>query len=171
MQRAALKWTISTQYRRTRTECPSEGYWQKLRVNYAAFRKSLLIIPLRPRCNVESSLQNAHLVDTAARDLENQLTRMGFITMQHFYVAQGRRETRHICDTADKVGLFTPDTERRNAEWTNQCAQNLLMHLRHNMSITRPGVPTTIWGIAFCSVSIVMRMLVPPIQTWQLQFK
>lgn len=85
-------------------------------VNYAAFRKSFLIIPLRPRCNVESSLQNANLVDTATRDLENQLTRMGFITIQHFYIAQGRRETRHICDIANKVGLFTRDTEHCNAE-------------------------------------------------------
>lgn len=59
---------------------------------------------------------------------------MGFITMQHLYTAQGRPETRHVCDIADKVGSFARDTERCEAEWTNQHVQNLQMDLRHNMS-------------------------------------
>lgn len=63
-------------------------------MNYAAFRKSVLIIPLRPCCAVESSLQNAGLVDTTTRGLENQLTRMGFITIQQLLIAQRRCETR-----------------------------------------------------------------------------
>lgn len=78
-------------------------------MNYAAFRKSVLIIPLRPCCAVESSLQNAGLVDTTTRGLENQLTRMGFITIQQLLIAQRRCETLDLYGIVDKVGFFMQD--------------------------------------------------------------
>lgn len=48
----------------------------------------MLIIPPRPRCTVEPSQQNAGLVNTTAGVLENQLTRMGFITIQRLLNTQ-----------------------------------------------------------------------------------
>lgn len=75
-------------------------------MNYAAFRKSVLIISLRPCFAVESSLQNASWVDTTTRDLETQLTRMGFILIQQLLIAQRRCQTLHLCDIVDMFDLF-----------------------------------------------------------------
>lgn len=54
----------------------------------------MLIIPPRPCCTVEPSQQNAGLVNTTAGVLENQLTRMGFITVQQLLNMQEDRLRR-----------------------------------------------------------------------------